>query len=121
MSCNCTRVCSIPKCIEIINAGTIDPNITAIVQFKEIITGRIKQVQTVVYEEGALQVDVTALVEVGFFSENMVYEMTILASNANQCDTTSWAIDETENIECVLLTFVNIGVESPTVTLKIAE
>jgi len=53
-----------------------------------------------------------------------VFEITILASNANQCNTETWTIDETEDIECVTIQFVDIAPiddDALTATLKILE
>lgn len=111
MSCSCTNVCEIPTCVETINMGIIDPDITVLVQFKEIVTGRIKQVQGESDETGELIIDVSNINS--FFSPNFVYEVTILASNANQCDTEDWTIDDTADVECVQIRFIQIEVEEP--------
>lgn len=108
MSCNCIRVCDIPKCSSSIVVGQVDPSITIIVQFKDIVTGRIKQVQAESDEEGYLVIDTETII--GFLSENFVYEVTLLANNQNQCNTTTWTIGEETDIECVTVRVVNIPV-----------
>lgn len=102
MSCECTSVCSVSRCVELLTIGTIDPDTTVIVQFKDIITGRIKQVNATSDENGLLIADVSTINT--FFSESFVYEISLLGSNVNQCNTTNFFVGETE-VSCIRLTF----------------
>lgn len=102
MICNCTPVCSVSQCVETLTIGTIAPDTTVLVQFKDIVTGRIKQITATSDENGLLIADVSSINN--FFSANLVYELSVLANNTSQCQTINITIGETE-IYCALIKF----------------
>lgn len=119
MSCNCTPVCQISRCVELLTIGVLTPDTTVTVQFKDIITGRIRQVIAESDGDGLLVVDVSEIS--AFFSENFVYELSLLAANTNQCNTTNFTVGETE-IACAQVTFAaysetecTLAIDSPIV------
>lgn len=110
MSCECPKVCTMPKCSESIIIGTIAPDTTVLVQFQNIITGKIKQVQSESDEDGLLTADISLINS--FFTENFAYEITLLSSNKNQCDISEWLIGE-ESVSCVTAYFNMVEQETP--------
>lgn len=116
MSCDCPKVCEVSACANEIVIGTIDDADTdVIVQFTELITGRIKQFESTSDGSGDVSVDIED--ERNFFTPNFIYELRILASNDNQCDTLPFTIDSIE-YECVEVRFVQCTSEVGTVVLK---
>lgn len=90
--------------------GTATPTTDYIVQFKDLVTGRIKQAETTSDGDGLITVNVDEIS--GFFSPNFVYELTVLTSNSSQCNVIEWTIvGGTEPLSCVNITFVDIDVD----------
>lgn len=120
MSCNCNKVYPIPLCAELIEIGAIELVLTdVIVQFNNIITGKVKQVTTTSDVSGFVTADVTTLGT--FLTPNFSYEVTILANNESQGETYPFRIDpdsDLYSLTCVYFTPISVSIDDEPIIAK---